>query len=103
MVRERGKPGNVARQDLSEKQKDLNDTVDRACMDAWRELVSKPDFIRKLFEKTGCLITADGSQDKKIRPQGLMHIPFNVHSGHFKSSLEYGQDMNYVWCTRENI
>lgn len=38
---------------------------------AWRELVSKPDFIRKLFEKTGCLITADGSQDKKIRPQGL--------------------------------
>ena len=38
---------------------------------AWRELVSKPDFIRKLFEKTGCLITADGSQDEKIRPQGL--------------------------------
>ena len=54
MVRERGKPGNVARQDLSAKQKDLNDTVDRACM-----------------ERTGCLITADGSQDKKIRPQGL--------------------------------
>lgn len=38
---------------------------------AWRELVSKPDFIRKLFEKTGCLITADCSQDEKIRPQGL--------------------------------
>ena len=38
---------------------------------AWRELVSKPDFIRKLFEKTGCLITAGGSQDEKIRPQGL--------------------------------
>ena len=38
---------------------------------AWRELVSKPVFIRKLFEKTGCLITADGSQDEKIRPQGL--------------------------------
>ena len=33
MVRERGKPGNVARQDLSEKQKDLNDTVDRTCME----------------------------------------------------------------------
>ena len=38
---------------------------------AWRELVSKPVFIRKLFEKTGCLITADGSQYEKIRPQGL--------------------------------
>lgn len=38
---------------------------------AWRELGSKPDFIRKLFEKTGCLITADNSQDEKIRPQGL--------------------------------
>ena len=33
MVRERGKPRNVAGQDLSEKQKDLNDTVDRACME----------------------------------------------------------------------
>ena len=38
---------------------------------AWRELGSKPEFIRKLFEKTGCLITADGSHDDKIKPQGL--------------------------------
>ena len=25
----------------------------------------------KLFERTGCLITADGSDDDKIRPQAL--------------------------------
>ena len=64
-----------------------------------------PILSGKLFEKTGCLITTDGSQDEKIRPQGLdaYTVPFNVQSGHFKSSLENGQDMNYVWCTRENI
>ena len=38
---------------------------------AWRELSARHEFIRKLFEKTGCLITADGSHDDKIRPQGL--------------------------------
>ena len=38
---------------------------------AWRELSAQHEFVRKLFEKTGCLITADGSHDDKIRPQGL--------------------------------
>lgn len=38
---------------------------------AWREITSLQEFIRKLFEKTGCLITADGSHDEKIKPQGL--------------------------------
>ena len=38
---------------------------------AWRELSSDEDFVKKLFEKTGCLMTADGEDDEKIRPQGL--------------------------------
>lgn len=38
---------------------------------AWREVGSKPEFIRKFFEKTGCLITVDGSHDDKIKSQGL--------------------------------
>ena len=33
VVRERGKPGNVARRDLSQEQKDLNDTVDGVFME----------------------------------------------------------------------
>lgn len=37
----------------------------------WRELVFKLDFIRKFFEKIGCLITVDGFQDEKIRLQGF--------------------------------
>ena len=38
---------------------------------AWRELSSDEDFVKKLFEKTRCLMTADGEDDEKIRPQGL--------------------------------
>ena len=38
---------------------------------AWRGLSSRQEFIRKLFEKTGSLITADGSHDDKIWHQGL--------------------------------
>lgn len=37
---------------------------------AWRELASKPEFITKLFDKTGCLVTAGGSRDDEIEPQG---------------------------------
>ena len=43
---------------------------------AWKELSSQQEFIRKLFEKTGCLITADGSHEDKIRPQGLEMYTF---------------------------
>ena len=32
-------------------------------------------FIRNCFEKTGCLITADGSEDEKIKPEGLIGYP----------------------------
>ena len=43
---------------------------------AWRELSSDEDFVKKLFEKTGCLMTADGEDDEKIRPQGLEPYTF---------------------------
>jgi hypothetical protein len=39
--------------------------------DAWKELCQYKDFFRRLFEKTGCLITVDASDDDKISPQGL--------------------------------
>ena len=38
---------------------------------AWRALVKDKDFIKKLFQKAGCLITMDGSDDDKTKPQGL--------------------------------
>ena len=40
---------------------------------AYRKLTSsKYDSFRwRMFKKTGCLITADGSEDKKIQPEGL--------------------------------
>ena len=40
---------------------------------AYEELVSDKykDFWWRQFEKTGCLITADGSEDDKINPEGL--------------------------------
>ena len=40
---------------------------------SWQELCSsKYDHLRKrCWEKTGCLITADGSEDAKITPEGL--------------------------------
>lgn len=28
-------------------------------------------FLRNCFEKTGCLLTADGSEDEKVKPEGL--------------------------------
>ena len=46
--------------------------------DAWRQTASKPEFIRKRFEKTGCLITADGSRDEKIKPHGLDSYSFEI-------------------------
>lgn len=37
----------------------------------WSELSNEQTFLKRLFEKTGCLLTADGSDDVKISPQGL--------------------------------
>ncbi|XP_028404065.1 tigger transposable element-derived protein 2-like [Dendronephthya gigantea] len=44
--------------------------------EAWRELSKNKEFFRRLFEKTGCLLTADGSNDDKICPQGLDNYQF---------------------------
>ena len=39
---------------------------------AWQRMTSKNDApFRRLFEKTGCLMTVDGSGDDKIEPQEL--------------------------------
>ena len=47
---------------------------------AWRELSSDEDFVKNLFEKTGCLMTADGEDDEKIRP----HILFQIVLDYFQ-------------------
>lgn len=41
--------------------------------DAWKKLCSPEydNFRRRCWEKTGCLLTADGSEDEKITPEGL--------------------------------
>ena len=44
--------------------------------EAWRKLSSDKIFAKKLFIKTGCLMTADGSDDDMIRPQGLEPYSF---------------------------
>ena len=44
--------------------------------EAWSELKESKDFLRRLFEKTGCLMTTDGSGDEKISPQGLDEYSF---------------------------
>lgn len=43
---------------------------------AWRVLVKDRDFSKRLFQKTGCLITIDGSDDDMIKPQGLEDYTF---------------------------
>ena len=43
---------------------------------AWRALVKEKEFIKRLFQKTGCLITIDGSDDNMINPQGLEDYTF---------------------------
>ena len=43
---------------------------------AWRVLVKERDFIKRLFRKTGCLITIAGSDDDMIKPQGLEDYTF---------------------------
>ena len=44
---------------------------------AWSELCSNQTFFKRLFEKTGCMITADGTDDFKISPQGLENYDLN--------------------------
>ena len=41
--------------------------------EAWKKLCSPnyDHFIKRCWEKTGCLITANGSEDDKITPEGL--------------------------------
>ena len=43
---------------------------------AWWVLSKDKDFIKRLFQKTGCLITIDGSDDDLINPQGLEDYTF---------------------------
>ena len=43
------------------------------CGEAWKKLISGTydSFIKGCWERTGCLITADGSEDEKIKPESL--------------------------------
>ena len=43
---------------------------------AWRVLVKDRDFIKRLFQKRGCLVTIDGSDDDMIKPQGFEEYAF---------------------------
>jgi len=44
--------------------------------EAWRKLSSDKMLAKKLFMKTGCLMTADGLDDDMIKPQGLEPYSF---------------------------
>lgn len=44
--------------------------------EAWSEFKENKGFLKRLFEKTGCLITIDGSGDEYITPQGLADYHF---------------------------
>ena len=44
--------------------------------EAWSELKENKGFLKRLFEKTGCLLTIDGSGDEYITPQGLEDYHF---------------------------
>lgn len=44
--------------------------------EAWSELKENKGFLKRLFEKTGCLLTIDGSGDEFITPQGLKDYHF---------------------------
>ena len=41
--------------------------------DAWRRLADQKydAFRQRLFEETGCLLTATGEEDNKVQPEGL--------------------------------
>ena len=44
--------------------------------EAWKELSADTQLFKKLFQKTGCLITADGSDDDHIKRQALEGYTF---------------------------
>ena len=44
--------------------------------EGWTELKENKEFLKRLFEKTGCLMTVDGSGDEFITPQGLEDYHF---------------------------
>ena len=44
--------------------------------EAWSELKENKGFLKRWFEKTGCLLTIDGSGDEFITPQGLKDYHF---------------------------
>ena len=43
---------------------------------AWEEVKKYKGFLRKSFERTGCLMATDGSTNNLIRPQGLKNYRF---------------------------
>ena len=44
--------------------------------EAWNELKARKDIFWNLFEETGCLITADSSEDDKVNPQCLENYTY---------------------------
>lgn len=44
--------------------------------EAWKELAKDKTFFKNLFQKTGCLVTVDETDDKLIKPQGLDDCKF---------------------------
>ena len=44
--------------------------------DAWDDMQHYKDIFRKAFERTGCLMTVDGSGDDLICPQGYENYEF---------------------------
>ncbi len=49
------------------------------------------DTCRRLFEKTGCFMTADGSRDKRIQPEGVEGIYTFERLDPMFASLDVGQ------------
>lgn len=43
---------------------------------AWEELTKDRIFFKKLFQRTECLITVDGTDDDLVKPQGLEGYKF---------------------------
>ena len=66
--------GHVAWQLKCEAKEDPHDTMDWGGME--KALLLDKMFAKKLFMKTGCLMTADGSDDDMIKPQGLEPYSF---------------------------
>ena len=46
-------------------------------------------FLKRLFEKTGCLMTVDGPGDEFITPLGLEDYHFKRHRYHYRGKGTY--------------